>query len=106
MPHEVVAVEWEGRPLEAFVPHPLYQVGRICSSVRLDAARAGVLSATAVQHDPPRLEVAARLLLRAEGLASSRIEAMTLRPSPSPSMLPWPMRFRSVLTTYCSRAGF
>jgi Fic family protein len=76
MSHEVVTVEWEGRPVEAFVPHPLSQVGQIDSSVQLDAARAeGVLSATAVQHDP-RLEVAARLLLRAEGVASSRIEAI------------------------------
>ena len=33
------------------------------------------MSAAAVQHDP-RLEVAARLLLRAEGVASSRIEAI------------------------------
>lgn len=34
-----------------------------------------MLIASAVQHDP-RLEVAARLLLRAEGVASSRIEAI------------------------------
>ena len=41
-----------------------------------DAARAeGVLIASAVQH-LPSLEVAARLLLRAEGVASSRIEAI------------------------------
>ncbi len=76
MSHEVVAVEWEGRPVDAFVPAPLSKVGQLGSSARLDAARAeGVLSATAVQHDS-RLEVAARLLLRAEGVASSRIEAI------------------------------
>ena len=34
------------------------------------------LTASAVQHDP-RLEVAARLLLRTEGVASSRIEAIS-----------------------------
>jgi hypothetical protein len=34
-----------------------------------------MLSASAAQHDP-QLEVAARLLLRTEGVASSRIEAI------------------------------
>jgi Fic family protein len=76
MPHEVVTIEWEGRPVDAFVPAPLAEVVRLVSSARVDAARAeGVLSATAIRHDP-RLEVAARLLLRAEGVASSRIEAI------------------------------
>ena len=40
MSHEVVTVEWEGRRVEAFVPYRLSQVGRIGSSVQLDAARA------------------------------------------------------------------
>ena len=76
MPHEVVTVEWEGRPVGAFVPAPLSEVGQLGSAARLDAARAeGVLGASAVRHDP-RFEVAARLLLRAEGVASSRIEAI------------------------------
>jgi len=76
MPHQVVTVEWEGRPVGAFVPAPLAEVGQLGSSARLDAARAeGVLCATAIRHDP-RLEVAARLLLRVEGVASSRIEAI------------------------------
>ena len=76
MPHEVVTVGWEGRPVDAFVPGPLSEVGELGAPARLDAARAeGVLSATAARHDP-RLEVAARLLLRAEGVASSRIEAI------------------------------
>ena len=76
MPHEVVTVEWEGRPVGAFVPAPLSDVGELGAAARLDAARAGgVLSATAARHDP-RLEVAARLLRRAEGVASSRIEAI------------------------------
>ena len=76
MHHEVVTVEWEGRPVEAFVPAPLSDVGELGAAARLDAARAeGVLTGTAVRHDP-RLEVAARLLLRAEGVASSRIEAI------------------------------
>jgi Fic family protein len=72
----VVTVEWEGRPVDAFVPAPLADLGPLDDDVAREAARAeGVLSALAVQHDP-RLEVAARLLLRAEGLASSRIEAI------------------------------
>lgn len=76
MPHEVVTVEWDGRPVGAFVPAPLSEVGELGSAARLDAARAeGALSATAVRHDS-RLEVPARLLLRAEGVASSRIEAI------------------------------
>ncbi|HEY7105705.1 MAG TPA: Fic family protein [Acidimicrobiia bacterium] len=76
MPHHVVAVEWEGRPVDAFVAAPLSEVGALDGAARRDAARAeGVLSAGAARHDP-RLEVAARLLLRAEGVASSRIEAI------------------------------
>ena len=51
-------------------------VGELGATARLDAAHAeGFLSATAARHDP-RLEVAARLLLRAEGMASSSIEAI------------------------------
>lgn len=80
MPHEVATVEWEGRPVDAFVPAPLAEIVQLGETARLDAARAtGVLSATAVRHDP-RLEVAARLLLRAEGVASSRIEAIDAAP--------------------------
>jgi Fic family protein len=76
VPHEVRVVEWEGRPVEAFVPAPLSEVGALHGAAQLDAARAeGVLTGGALQHDP-RLEVAARLLLRAEGVASSRIEAI------------------------------
>ena len=76
MPHQVVTVEWEGRPVGAFVPAPLAEVGPLGNGAQRDAARAeGVLTASAVQH-VPGLEVAARLSLRAEGLASSRIEAI------------------------------
>ena len=76
MPNEVVTVEWEGRPVDAFAPAPLAEVANLVCESRIDAARAeGALSATAVRHDH-RLEVAARLLLRAEGVASSRIEAI------------------------------
>ena len=76
MPHELVTVEWEGRPVAAFVPAPLADVGPLSDDAERDAARAeGVLTASAVQN-VPHLEVAARLLLRAEGVASSRIEAI------------------------------
>ena len=76
MPSEIVTVEWEGRRVDAFVPAPLSEIGPMDPATQREAARAeGVLSATAVQHDV-RLEVAARLLLRAEGVASSRIEAI------------------------------
>src|SRR5688500_9418445 len=72
----VVPVEWEGRRVDAFVPGPLLGLGRLAPETDRESARAeGVLVASASQHDP-RLEVAARLLLRAEGVASSRIEAI------------------------------
>ena len=76
MAHELVTVEWEGRRVEALVPAPLRELGPVDAEAQRDAARAeGVLTAGMPQHDP-RLEVAARLLLRAEGVASSRIEAI------------------------------
>ncbi|MGI8793483.1 MAG: Fic family protein [Acidimicrobiales bacterium] len=72
-----VKVTWEGKPVEAFVPHPLSRVGPLASSAQVAAARAcGALTAMARHHDR-RLDVAARLLLRSEGVASSRIEAIT-----------------------------
>jgi len=64
MPHEVVTVDWEGRPVAAFVPAPLAELGLLGVGALRDAARAeGVLTASAVQY-VPRLEVVARLLLR------------------------------------------
>src|SRR4051794_35062231 len=76
MAHELVTVEWEGRPVLALVPGPLREVGPLDTDAQRAAARAeGALAAATPQHDP-RLEVAARLLLRAEGVASSRIEAI------------------------------
>jgi Fic family protein len=76
MPHEIVTVEWEGRPVDAFFPAPLSELDDLKTPTLLAAARAeGVLAATPL-HQDSRLEVAARLLLRAEGVASSRIEAI------------------------------
>jgi Fic family protein len=58
------------------VPAPLREVGPLDAEAQRDAARTeGVLTAGMPLHDA-RLEVAARLLLRAEGVASSRIEAI------------------------------
>jgi len=76
MPHELVTVDWEGRPVDALVPEPLRERGPVGRDAQRHAARAeGVLTAGMPRHDA-RLEVAARLLLRAEGVASSRIEAI------------------------------
>ena len=67
MPHEVVTVDWEGRFVDAFVPAPLAELGPLGAAAQRDAARAeGMLCASAIQRDP-RLEVAARLLLRDRG---------------------------------------
>lgn len=80
MSHEIVTVEWEGRPVEAFVPCPLAKIGELGSAALVSAARAeGALAATALGRNR-RLEVAARLLLRTEGMASSRIEAINAPP--------------------------
>src|SRR5262249_6744307 len=77
MTRELVAVEWEGRPIEALVPAPLLAIGPLGRDAERDAARAeGVLAAGIPQHDQ-RLEVAARLFLRAEAVASSRSGAIT-----------------------------
>lgn len=73
---EVVRVEWEGRPVDAFVPVTMAEIGALDLAAQRAAARAeGVLAGSLVGHDP-RLDVVARLLLRAEGVASSRIEAI------------------------------
>lgn len=69
----LVTVEWEGRPVEAFVPAPLAGAVPLEPATAQAAARAeGALLAAAGMD--PRLDVPARLLLRAEGVASSRIE--------------------------------
>jgi len=53
MPHEVVTVDWEGRPVGAFVPAPLTEFGPVGAAAQRDAARAeGMLSGSAIQHDP------------------------------------------------------
>lgn len=76
-----VAVEWNGRKVQAFVPGtlagftPELSEGTIRRTERAAAAirRVGDLTSQG-------LEVAARLLLRAEGVASSHIEGIEARP--------------------------
>jgi Fic family protein len=77
MRHELVTVEWEGRPVVALVPAPLREIGALGVAAQREAARAEGALAAGMPHHDGRLEVAARLLLRAEGVASSRIEAIT-----------------------------
>ena len=72
-----VEVDWNGRPVEAWVPTPLRQ-----RSVDLSAAsvRAGERACAALRLADARLpdqwEAMARLLLRNEGVASSGIEGL------------------------------
>lgn len=72
----LVEVEWEGRAVDAFLPAPLAAMElRDPGALRATALAEGAL--TALGHrESTGLEVPARLLLRAEGLASSRIEAV------------------------------
>ena len=70
----LVTTEWRGRPLEAFVPAMLDALPTVSpAAVRAAAMAEGALG---VVDDRLRagLEVPARLLLHAEGVASSRIE--------------------------------
>lgn len=78
MTGRTVAMEWRGRPVEAWLPDPT-------SAIELDALRPSTVRATeqaiaAVRRSddrmPPEWEPLARLLLRAEGVASSNIEGL------------------------------
>jgi Fic family protein len=69
-----VVVEWRGRPLDAFVPTRLDEVPPLSTAAVRAVARAeGALGAVDGRLHAG-LEVPARLLLRTEGVASSRIE--------------------------------
>jgi len=69
-----IEVEWRGRPVKAFVPVHLADLDPLSAS----AIRAAALAEGALLAVDDRLhsglEVPARLLLRTEGVASSRIE--------------------------------
>ncbi len=72
-----VAVTWEGRPVEAWLPDPV--AGATAPEVP-SVVRATEQAAAAVRRMGERatgpMEAAARLLLRSEGLASSAIEGL------------------------------
>lgn len=70
----LVEVDWKGRPLEAFVPARLDRLPPLsAAAVRAAALAEGPLGAVDDRYHAG-LDVPVRLLLRAEGLASSRIE--------------------------------
>ncbi|HEX2039685.1 MAG TPA: Fic family protein [Acidimicrobiales bacterium] len=77
MPGSEVVVEWNGRPVRAWLPDP---VGRTAFDLSPEAARRTERAAAAVRRAGDRLpagwEPLARLLLRAEGIASSSIEGL------------------------------
>jgi Fic family protein len=72
-----VVIEWNGRPATAWMPDPLLSRS---FDLAVDVARATEHSAAAVRRLGDRLpsswEALARLLLRAEGVASSNIEGL------------------------------
>ncbi len=72
-----VLVRWNGRTVAAWVPDPL--VGRDLSLTEATARRTEQAAAAARRGSdslPPRWEALARLLLRAEGVASSFVEGI------------------------------
>jgi Fic family protein len=76
-----VTVRWDGRSVDAFVPAPLRTLGSFdVEVVRAAALAEGALGATGALV-AGHLEVPARLLLRSEGVASSRIEAIDVPPA-------------------------
>jgi len=77
-----VGIDWSGRPASAWLPDPLdardLQVGE--SAVR-DAERAAGAVLRVGDRLPAGVEPLARLLLRAEGVASSNIEGLRADPA-------------------------
>jgi Fic family protein len=77
-----VATEWEGRPVQAAWPEPIAGTELELSGPTLRAvAAAEAAVATGRAALPGASEVAARLLLRAEGLSSSMIEGLRATPT-------------------------
>src|SRR5476649_1024696 len=72
-----VTIQWEGRPARAWLPAPLAERS---FELSVPAARATERAAAGVRRVgdrvPSSLEPLARLLLRAEGIASSNIEGI------------------------------
>jgi Fic family protein len=77
-----IAIEWHGRPARAWLPDPL---AARSFELSVDVARATERAATGVLRVGDRLpsgwEPLARLLLRAEGIASSNIEGLRAPPA-------------------------
>lgn len=81
MPGAEVAIAWRGRPARAWVPDPLTLLDLELSADvarRTEQARAAIRLADA--QLPTRWEPLVRLLLRAEGVASSNIEGLRAPP--------------------------
>jgi Fic family protein len=77
-----VVREWEGRPVHAAWPEPIAAAELELSGATLRAvAAAEAAVATGQAAVPGASEVAARLLLRAEGLSSSMIEGLRVTPT-------------------------
>jgi Fic family protein len=77
-----VVTEWEGRPVHAAWPEPIAAAELELSGATLRAvAAAEAAVATGQAAVPGASEVAARLLLRAEGLSSSMIEGLRVTPT-------------------------
>ncbi|MGI8683668.1 MAG: Fic family protein [Acidimicrobiales bacterium] len=77
----MVTTEWRGRRLEAFVPPGLLPVPDLSTAaVRASALAEGALGAVDARLRAG-LQVPARLLLHAEGVASSRIEEVRAPPA-------------------------
>ncbi len=76
MAHELVAIEWQGRQLDAFVPGPLSALPPLDAAATVHAARAeGALTGAVPLFD--HLDGVAPLLLRTESTASSRVAAVS-----------------------------
>lgn len=76
-----VTVEWNGREAHAFVPHTLARFSPELSERTIRRTEQAAAAVRRVGDLASRgLEVAARLLLRAEGVASSHIEGIDARP--------------------------
>jgi Fic family protein len=71
-----VVISWQGRRVEAFVPAALPRSFELPERVVRATERAGAALQRVEDRVTPRFETLARLLLRAEGVASSYIEGV------------------------------
>lgn len=71
-----MTISWQGRPLDAFVPAPLARTLELPERVVRATERAAASLLRVEDRLTPGFEPLARLLLRAEGVASSAIEGV------------------------------